>query len=52
MEGKSLVGDSLQIVGLNHLTGLVLDSHLSAVEVRNDEVDSAKGLLQSDFVFD
>lgn len=44
VEGKTLVGDRLEVVGLDDLAWLILDSNLGAVEVRQHKVDSGEGL--------
>lgn len=52
MERKALVGDCLQIIGLDNLARLVPDADFRAVKVSQHEVDTSEGLDQSDFMFE
>lgn len=52
VERQAFFSDRLQVVGLDHLAGLVSDSDFGAIEVRDHEVDAGEGFDQSDFVFD
>jgi len=46
VERKTLLLNSLDFLGLDHLTGLVLDSNLGAVEMFENEVDAGQSLEQ------
>ena len=50
MVGHTVPLDRLDLVGLDDLTGLVLDADLLAVEVSQHKVDTRKGLQQSDLL--
>jgi len=50
MEGEAFLWDGLEVIWLNHLSRLVLDSDFSSIQVCNDKIDSSQGLAESDFM--
>ena len=51
MERQALVWDCLQVVGLDHLARLVLDSNLGAIEVSHNEVHACQSFSERDLMF-
>ena len=52
MEGKTLVGESSQAFGLDHLARCALNAEFLAIKVGDDEVYSRKSFVQCDFFFE
>ena len=50
VEGKTFLRNRFEVIRLNNLAWLVLNSNLCAIEVRDNEVNASKGFNQSDFV--
>lgn len=50
MERKTLVEDSLDIVGLNNFTRFVLNAKFGSIKVINNEINTSQGLEESDFL--
>jgi hypothetical protein len=50
VEGETLVNDSHNFVGLDHETGLVLNSELGAIEVSHDKVDTGESFKEGNFL--
>jgi hypothetical protein len=48
VERQTILLNSLDFFGLDHLTGLVLDSNFGTVEVLENEVNAGQSLKQSD----
>lgn len=52
LDGHALVVDAIQLAGLDHLPRLALDVEGTAVHVRNDELEAAKGIGEGHGVVD
>jgi len=50
VEGKTLVEDGLDVIGLDHLSGFVLNAKLGSIKVGDDEVNTSQSLEESDFL--
>jgi hypothetical protein len=50
VERQTLAHNSLQVIGLDDLTGFILDSNFGSVQVRYDEVNARQRFLQGDLL--
>lgn len=50
VERKTLVENSLDVIRLDDLSGLILDAELGAIEVNKHEVDTSESLQKSNFL--
>jgi len=49
VEWKTLVGDSLQLIGFNNFTWSVLNTNLRAVKVHESEINTSESFIERDF---